>query len=110
MPDAYKELGQSCPANTSDTTLYTVPSATSAILSGITVANITTSSAKYRIAVRINGAAIGNAAYKAYDVTLPGNDSLTVLQGLGLAAGDVITVRSDTANAITFAANGVERT
>lgn len=110
MPDAYKELGQSCPANTSDTTLYTVPSATTAVLSGVTIANISTATAKYRVAVRINGAAISNGAYKAYDVALPGNDSVTILQGYGLAAGDVITVRSDTANAIAFSANGVERT
>lgn len=110
MPDAYKELGQSCPANTSDATLYTVPSATTAILSGLTVANITTASAKYRVAHRINGAAISNGAYKAYDVVIPANDSLTILQGHGMAAGDVLTVRSDTANAIAFTANGVERT
>lgn len=110
MPDAYKELGQSSPSANTDTTLYTVPSATTAILSGVTVANISSAAAKYRVAVRINGAAISNGAYKAFDVTLPANDSVTILQGYGLAAGDVITVRSDTTSAIAFSANGVERT
>lgn len=111
MADSYKELAQVCPssANT-DTTLYTVPSATQAVLSGLTVSNITTSAAKYRVAVRIGGAAISSAAYKAYDITLPANDSVTILQGLGLAAADVITVRSDTASALAFTANGMERT
>jgi len=54
MPTTYKVLGQSNPSATTATTLYTVPSATQAVVSTIVIANLTASSATFRIAVRAN--------------------------------------------------------
>lgn len=110
MPQTHKVLGQSAPANTSNADIYTVPSATSAIVSSITVANITATAATFRIAVRPAGAAAANQHWIAYDVSLGGADSITLTLGITLAATDVVTVRSGTANALAFSAFGVEIT
>ena len=101
MPTTYKVLGQSNPAANTDTTLYTVPSATSAIVSTINVANLGTSGT-FRIAVRVAGASIANEDYLAFDIPLNANDSIAYTLGITLAATDVITVR---ANNISFAFN-----
>jgi len=110
VPNTYKVLGQSCPANTSDTTLYTVPSATQTVVSSIVVANITATNYTYRIAVRPAGATIANQHYQAYDVTVAANDSVTLVLGITLGATDVITVRSSNANSVSFSAYGCEIT
>jgi glucose-6-phosphate dehydrogenase assembly protein OpcA len=98
MPTVYKVLGQSAPSATTDTTLYTVPAATSAVVSTIVVANRANTSAAYRIAVRPAGATLANQHYVAFDVNVGANDSTTITLGITLAATDVITVRSTSAN------------
>ncbi len=107
MPTAYKVLGQSAPSATTATTLYTVPSATSAVVSSIVIANRDTSSATYRIAIRPGGAALANQHYIAYDVTVGASDSTVLTLGITLATTDVITVYASTAN-LSFSAYGSE--
>ena len=107
MPTTYKVLGQSNPAATTATTLYTVPSATQAVVSTIVVANLTATAATFRIAVRIAGATLANSQYVAYDITVGASDSTTITLGLTLGAADVITVYASTAN-LTFSAFGSE--
>jgi glucose-6-phosphate dehydrogenase assembly protein OpcA len=107
MPTTYKVLGQSNPAATTATTLYTVPSATQAVVSTIVVANLTATAATFRIAVRIAGATLANSQYVAYDITVGASDSTTVTLGITLGAADVITVYASTAN-VTFSAFGSE--
>ena len=102
MPTTYKVLGQSNPAATTATTLYTVPAATQAIVSTLTVTNQTATAGTYRIAVRVAGAALVAAQYLAYDVSLPGNATDTLTLGVTLGATDVITVY---ASAATFSFN-----
>jgi hypothetical protein len=109
MPTAYKVLGQVAPGATTDTTLYTVPSATEAVISTIVVANRSTSAATYRIAIRPDGATLANLHYVAFDVAAAGADSITLTLGLTLNAADVITVRASTAD-LTFSAFGSEIT
>ena len=75
MPVVYKVLGQSAPSATTATTLYTVPSATSAVVSTLTVCNRDTSGGTYRIAVRPGGAALANQHYLAYDTALPASST-----------------------------------
>ena len=107
MPTNYKVLGQSIPSATTDTTLYTVPSATQSVVSTITVANQAATAATYRIAIRVAGATLATSQYIAYDVSLPANASDTLTLGLTLGATDVITVRSSSAT-MSFAAFGSE--
>lgn len=107
MPTIYKVLGQSAPSATTDTTLYTVPAATDAVVSSIVIANRDASNATFRIAVRPGGATLANQHYIAFDVTVGASDSTVLTLGLTLDATDVITVRASTAN-LSFSAYGSE--
>lgn len=109
MPTAYKVLGQVATAATTNTTLYTVPSATSTVVSTIIVANRSTTNASYRIAIRPDGATLANQHYIAYDVTVGAADSTTLTLGITLDAADIITVYASNAN-LTFSAFGSEIT
>ena len=107
MPTVYKVLGQSAPSATTATTLYTVPAATSAVVSSIVIANRDSSAATYRISIRPAGAAQANQHYIAYDVTVGASDSTVLTLGITLATTDVITVYASTAN-LSFSAYGSE--
>lgn len=106
MPTSYKVLGQATAA-TSNTTLYTVPSATEAIVSTISVCNLSSSAATFRIAVRPDGASIANQHYIVYGATVPASDSTMITVGLTLDAADVITVFASTSD-VSFGAFGSE--
>jgi glucose-6-phosphate dehydrogenase assembly protein OpcA len=107
MATSYKVLGQSNPSATTATTLYTVPSATAAVVSTVVICNQTASSATFRIAVRPAGATLAAQHYVAYDVTVGASDSTALTLGITLAATDVITVYASTAT-LSFAAFGSE--
>jgi len=107
MAITYKTLGQSNPSATTLTTLYTVPSATEAIVSTITVCNQAATAGTYRIAVRPDGASIANQHYIAYDISLPANTTDTLTLGITINATDVISVYSSSAN-MSFNAFGSE--
>jgi len=107
MPTVYKVLGQSNPAATTAANLYTVPSATEAIVSTISVCNKGSTSATFRIAVRPAGATLANEHYIAYDVAITGNNSTFITVGITLAATDIITIYSSTST-ISFSAFGSE--
>ena len=98
MATTYKVLAQSAPSATTSTDIYTVPSATAAVVSTIVVANRAAAPATYRIAVRPDGAALANQHYIAYDVTVGASDSTTLTLGITLDAADVVTVYASTAN------------
>jgi hypothetical protein len=107
MPTAYKVLGQVAPSATTDTTLETVPSATQAVVSTISVCNRAATAATYRIAVRPAGATLANLHYIAYDAPIAANNSTFITVGITLAATDVVTVYASTAN-LSFSAFGSE--
>jgi hypothetical protein len=109
MATAYKVLGQGAPAATTAETLYTVPAATSAVCSTLTVCNRDTASASYRIAVRPAGATLANQHYIVFNAVIPGNSTDTISIGATLAATDVVTVYASTAN-FSFTLFGSELT
>ena len=107
MTTTYKVLGQIAPSATTATTLYTVPSATSTVVSTITICNQNSTAATYRVSVRPAAATQTTAMYIAYDVSLPANATDTLTLGITLATTDVITVYSS-ATAVAFNAYGSE--
>ena len=107
MATIYKVLGQVAPSATTATTLYTVPAATSAVISTLVVTNRTNTTATYRIAVRPDGESIANKHYVAYDASCPGNDTIALTLGITLNGNDVLSVYSGTTN-LTFNAFGAE--
>ena len=92
MANTYKVLGQLNPSATTATTLYTVPAATSAVCSTITICNQAATAGSFRIAVRPAGATLDPKHYIAYDVVIPANDVITMTIGITLATTDVVTV------------------
>lgn len=104
---AKKVLGQSNPAATTLTSLYTVPSAKEVVVSSISVANLTATAATFRLAVRPAGASIANQHYIGYDITVGASDSTIITVGLTLATTDVLSVYASTAN-VAFQAFGDE--
>ena len=109
MANAYKVLGQLNPSAASAGDVYTVPSATEAVISSILVANIAGTADTYRLSVRPSGAAQEDKHYIAYDTNCPANDTISLTLGITLAATDVITVYAAGAN-LTFNVFGTEIT
>ena len=104
---AKKVLGQLNPSATTATTLYTVPSAKSAVISSLTICNQATTAATFRIAVRPAGATLAALHYVAYDVTVGASDTTALTLGITLATTDVVTVYASTAT-LSFHAYGDE--
>lgn len=107
MAITYKVLGQSNPAATTNTTLYTVPSSTSTVVSTITICNQSAVNDTYRIAVRPAGATLDPKHYIAYNSAIPAYDSISLTLGITLATTDVITVYAGTTT-LSFSAFGSE--
>jgi glucose-6-phosphate dehydrogenase assembly protein OpcA len=109
MADVYKVLGQSDPTAATLTTIYTVPAATSAIVSTITVCNRSATPTTFRIAIRPAGAAIANQHYIAFDVAIGANEAMSFTLGVTLATTDVVSVFATLAT-LSFNVYGVEKT
>lgn len=107
MATTYKVLGQSNPAATTATTLYTVPASTEAILSTIVIANQAATSGTYRLAIRPDGESLAAKHYLAYDITIPANSTHTYTMGVTTNAADVVTVYASSTN-LSFNAFGSE--
>ena len=107
MATTYKVLGQSNPSSATATTLYTVPSAKSAVVSTIAVCNQAATAATYRIAIRPAGATLAAQHYLAYDSSVTANNSTMITIGVTLATTDVITVYASTAT-MSFSVFGTE--
>jgi hypothetical protein len=108
MATAYKVLAQAAPAATTEVTLYTVPSSTSAVVSTIAIANQAGTSGTYRIAVRPSAdGSTTQKHYIVYGATVGANDSIMLTLGLTLATGDLIIVYASSAN-MSFSAFGSE--
>jgi hypothetical protein len=108
MAETLKILGQSAPANTSNADLYTVPSATSAVVSTIAIVNTSTAGSTYRMFIVPSGGSAGVSNALAYDIPISGSSLTTLTLGITLSAGAKIIVRTSTANSLTFHAWGSE--
>ena len=109
MATAYKVLGQSAPAATTATTLYTCPASTQTVISTISVCNRGSSSGTFRISVRPNGATLANQHYIAFDAAIAAKDTLFITVGATIDAADVLEVYASSAD-FSFNAFGSEIT
>lgn len=109
MAQTYKVLGQSAPAATTLTDLYTVPGGTSTAASTLVVCNRSATGTTFRASVAVGGAADATSQYLYYDVTIVGNDTFCATLGLTLAATDKVRVYAGAAT-LTFSLFGVEIT
>lgn len=109
MAETRKVLGQSKPAATTLTDAYTVPGATQAVVSTITISNQSATATAYRISVAVAGAVDTAAQYIAYDVAIAGNATHALTLGITLGAADVVRVYNTLAT-LSFNIFGVELT
>ena len=107
MATVYKVLGQSSPAATTETALYTVPAATSAVASSVIVCNRSAVLSTFRISIAIAGAATSNKDYIYYDLPIGANDTFIATIGVTLAATDVVRVYASNTN-LSFSLYGSE--
>lgn len=89
------------------TTLYTVPAATSTVVSTLSITNRGALTSIYRVAIRPAGAAIDNKHYIAFDATIAPTDGILLTIGMTLAATDVVSVSASTTD-LTFNLFGSE--
>ena len=100
-------MGQSNPAATTATNLYTCPTSTSVVLSSVTVCNQAATSGTYRIAIRPNGETLAAKHYIAYDRSVGANATETHTIGVTMDAADIVTIYASSAT-MSFNAFGVE--
>lgn len=109
MTDTIKVLAQVNPSATTLTDAYTVPGATTAVISTITVANRSGTATTFRISVAVAGAGDDNKQYTHYDFSIAGNYTETITLGISLGAADVVRVYATLAT-LSFGIFGVEVT
>jgi hypothetical protein len=91
MSTVYKVLGQSNPTANTLTTVYTVPSATSTVVSTVAICNQSNVATSFSIAVQPAGGAIAAKSYINYNTPIPGNDTITLTIGMTLGNTDVLS-------------------
>jgi len=109
MAKTYKCLGQSKPAATTGTDLYTVPAATQTVVSSLVVCNQSASTRTFRVSISVAGGATVAKDYLYYDVSLPANDTFVATLGLAMQATDKMRVYASTTD-LSFNLFGAELT
>jgi hypothetical protein len=97
MTTVYKVLGQSAPDAATETTVYTVPSANSAVTSTITICNRGTAGFVTMGAVP-GGGSLADANLFMSNTAVAAYDTLALTLGLSLAAGTVIRANCSSGN------------
>ena len=110
MATSYKTLGQVDLTTTSLTDLVTVGAGKEVIISTVIIANRNAAATTFRLAIRVDGDAISNQHYIAYDVPVAANDSTTLTLGITMLATDVMTVSAGDADRLSINAFGAEVT
>jgi hypothetical protein len=102
----YRVLGQTISTANTLTTLYTVPTAVSAVCSTLVACNQGVST-NIRIAIRPAGATIDPKHYVVFDAYVNQGDTLWLTVGFTLATTDIVSVLAGTAN-VSFNLYGSE--
>jgi len=89
--------------------LYTCPANDNAVISTLTLSNMYTSSATYRVAVVKAGETMSHKHMLAFDHYIAGNTTETMTLGLTISAGDTVYVQSDS-DGMIFGLYGSENT
>ena len=99
--------GSSTGANT-DMTVYTVPSSTTCVVIGCTIANITASAITVDAKIENND---GDNIEIGRNLPIPTGSSLDILAGkIVMEQSDVLKIQSDTANSTSIALSIMEQT
>jgi hypothetical protein len=99
---------QSAPSATTETTLYTVPALTKAVVNTYSICNRGATATTARVSLSIGGGATANTDYDIYDLLIPPNDTYKATCGYTLNAATVIRVYAGNGN-LTFQCYGEEQ-
>jgi hypothetical protein len=109
MAVAYKVLGQGDPLAATQTSIYTVPASTEAVISSITICNRSATATTFRVALLPGGGAVANADYIYYDLPIAGNDTFIATIGATLETASEVEVYATLAT-LSFNVYGSEIT
>jgi hypothetical protein len=114
MANTYKILGQVNPAANTQSNVYVVPAATSAVINSIQISNhLPTTNVSYSLIVMPSANFSSPTSNGQYFIirgsTIPGGDAATLTLSLSLPAGTIIAANTNYAN-LAFSAFGVEIT
>jgi hypothetical protein len=113
MPNTYKILGQVNPSANTQSNVYVVPAATSAVINSVQIANQAATNASYSLMVFPSAEFSTPASNGKYFIirgsTIPASDAATLTLSLSLPAGSIISANTNSAS-ISFQAFGVEIT
>jgi hypothetical protein len=98
MGAAYKVLSQANPSANSLTSIYTVPAATSTVISTVCICNQSTTAATFSLAVQPTGASISSKNYLTYNTPLSGSDMIALTLGITLGNTDVFSANVSSPN------------
>jgi len=102
-----KILGQSKPAATTNTTLYTVPANKESVASTLNICNIAGTTDYARVYVYASSGSASTSTAMYYDLEIVGSDTFQSTCGITLAAGAVVVCYSTNGN-LTFTLFGDE--
>ena len=110
MANTFKNAALASVNNSAYDTLYTAPSATTAVILGVALANKTGNSVTVQVQFTDTSASTTHQLLE--NVSIPGNTTLEVLQGQKyiLETGDILKVQAGTASAIDVVAGLMEIT
>jgi hypothetical protein len=108
MAMLYKVLGQACPANTANVTLYTVPANTNTIISTLSVCNLSINNKTYNVAVVPSGQTIGLKTMISANAAIGAYDTIALTIGMTLGANDSVIVAGQDQNNVAFTIFGTE--
>jgi hypothetical protein len=101
MPNTYKRLGAINPSANTQTNVYVVPAATSAVVSSITICNQSASNASFSLALmsasEFNVSAPA-ATFIVRGATVPAADTIVLTMGLTANANSVFVANTNLAN------------
>lgn len=111
MAHTVKQLGQLRPANTTAASLYSPGASTQTIVDNIIICNTSGAPVTYRLFVDDDGTTYDATTALAWDIALAANstDVFEIKITMNNTNGN-LAVRTNTANGITFTANGQEFT
>ena len=111
MPMQEKQLGQLRPANTTAASLYSPGAGVTAVIKSIVICNTTASAADFRIFLDDDGTTYDETTAHYFDVPIAANTTIQIdtFWAMNNSAGN-LAVRTDTNDALTFTAYGVEIT
>lgn len=91
---ALKQLGSLRPVAATSTLLYTVPAATSAVVSKLIITNDSATPTTVFVSTVLSGGTCAAKNSIVNAVTVAGNDFVEVAQGVTLATGDFVCVQA----------------